>query len=154
MLGSNAASLDKSLRTIWNGTNHSFYMQLFVGSPPALPETATSALSVATFSGSSSIYFKDAAYDSATYLNVVISKYTAAWTTTAGAGGVVGFFRIYDPAATAGVDTGISDDTGTQHYPRIQGTVGTTSGYDLVMTNTNVANGQSITIDVFNIILF
>lgn len=57
------------------------------------------------------------------------------WQGTAGAGGTAGYFRIVDNAGT------------TCH---VQGTCGQGSG-DLQLDNTNIANGQQITINTFTL---
>jgi len=61
------------------------------------------------------------------------------WSGAAGAGGVALSFRIYKSQATKDGTTCI-----------IQGTVGQGSG-DLSLDNTNIANGQTVTINTFTL---
>lgn len=151
MLGTSAGGgADASLRTVWSIASDYFGLILCSGTVPATPETAVAVGQVVATFPTGKLNFGDASYLTA-YGNVVLpGKTMTDWTTTATLTGVVSFFRIYDYNLSA--DNGYAADTNL--LPRIQGTVGSSSGFDLVMTETSVASGQTITIDTFNIILF
>lgn len=65
-----------------------------------------------------------------------VTTLSGAWTATASATGTAASFRIYDMASTP--------------VCHVQGNVGT-SGTDLIINNTSVASGQTVSVSAFGI---
>lgn len=97
-------------------------IKIFTGSPPATCATTDSGSLLATFAGNASQF--------GTVSGGVLTA-SAVASVTAGAAGTAGYFRIYPSGggATAAV---------------VQGTITATGGGgDMILTNTNIANGQT-----------
>lgn len=95
-------------------------IKIFTGSPPANCGTADTGTLLVTFAGNASQF----GTSSGGVLTV-----SAISNATAGAAGTAGYFRIYPNAATT-------------TNAVMQGLCGT-SGSDMNLTNTNIANGQT-----------
>jgi len=70
-----------------------------------------------------------------------LPKSASVWSGTVGVAGVAGYFRLYGTGGTAG--TSVSEN-------RIDGNVGV-SGSDLVLANTSLVAGATLTIDTFTL---
>ena len=77
----------------------------------------------------------------------VLPKSADVWSGTIGVGGVAGYFRLFGTGGTTGV-MGTAGTSGTG--VRIDGNVGL-SGADLVLANSTLALGATLTIDTFNL---
>lgn len=96
-------------------------IKIFTGSAPANCGTADSGTTLVTFAGNAG------GFGSAASQVLTASAVASA---TAGATGTAGYFRIYPSAATT-------------TNAVVQGTCGT-SGTDMILTNTSIANGQTV----------
>ena len=113
------------------------FIQLYTGSqPPAADnaETGSLLMSISSSSGPGGLPFGTAALGS-------ISKAATVWSGTVGTGGIAGWFRLYAPPLFQG-------SSGTA--VRMDGNVGV-SGSDMVLANTTLIAGATITLDQFTL---
>ena len=108
-------------------------IKVFTGSPPANCGTADSGTTLVTFAGNITQFGTAAAG---------VLTVSAIASAVAGAAGVAGYFRVYPTAATT-------------TNAVMQGLCGS-SGSDMNLTNTNIANGQtcnftSMTVTAFGV---
>ena len=101
-------------------------IKIFTGSIPANCGTADTGTLLVTFAGNASQF--------GTVSSGVLTA-SAVANATAAAAGTAGYFRIYPNAATT-------------TNAVMQGTCGT-SGTDMILTNTNIASGQTCTFGTF-----
>lgn len=107
-------------------------IKIFTGSIPATCATADTGTNIATFAGNAGGF--------GTAASQVLTAAAVASTTGIGGGGVAGYFRIY-PTASSTTNA------------VVQGTCGT-SGADMILTNTNIASGQTVNFTSLTITAF
>ena len=125
------------------------YIKIFSGTAPLYPEMAVDSgqvLATIPVAWNATPVVVAGSYD------VYLVNTTPVWTdTSADATGYASFFRIYDSDAGG---TGITDDTSAYAKARMQGTVGDSPGFDLVVADAYYVVGTSKTIDTFKIRIF
>jgi hypothetical protein len=77
----------------------------------------------------------------------LLPKSASVWSGTVGVAGIAGYFRLYGTNGTTGI-MGSAGTAGTGI--RIDGNVGV-SGSDLVLSNTSLVLGATVTIDTFTL---
>lgn len=97
-------------------------IKIFTGAIPTNCGTADTGTNIATFAGNAGGF--------GTAASQVLTASAVAATTGINGGGTAGYFRIYPSAATT-------------TNAVVQGTCGT-SGTDMILTNTSIANGQTV----------
>ena len=126
----------EGLKSIFNGG----LIDIYTGGQPAsadYAETGTKLVRISLISGTSStsgLIFGTAAANA-------LPKSAAVWSGLIAVAGVAGYFRLYATAGTSGT-------SGTDR--RIDGNVGL-SGSDLVVANSSLALGATLTIDTFTL---
>ena len=126
----------EGLKSIFNGG----LIDIYTGGQPAsadYAETGTKLVRISLISGTSStsgLTFGTAAANA-------LPKSGAVWSGLIAVAGVAGYFRLYATAGTSGT-------SGTDR--RIDGNVGL-SGSDLVVANSSLALGATLTIDTFTL---
>ena len=127
------------------------YIKIFSGTAPLYPEMAVDSgqvLATIPVAWDATPVVVAGSYD------VYLVNTTPVWTdTSADATGYASFFRIYDSA----VGTGITDDTplgSAFTLCRIQGTVGDSPGFDLVVADAYYVIATSKTINSFKLRIF
>ena len=113
------------------------FITIYTGSQPASADNAEAGGALCTISSSSGT----AGLQLGTAGAGAISKAATVWSGTNGTGGVAGWFRLYDGNKTTG-------SSGTAI--RMDGNVGV-SGSDMVLANTTLVLGATLTIDQFTL---
>ena len=125
------------LKSIFNGG----FLDIYTGGQPASPdyaETGSRLVRISGTSGTGGVTFGTAGAGA-------LPKSNDIWSGVISVAGVAGYFRLYGTAGTTGCSSGTS---GTAQ--RIDGNVGV-SGSDLVLANTSLTLGATITIDGFTL---
>lgn len=129
---------EMSWREIFTGETNTGYLTLYEDAYVSITATATGTLVTISTSSGSTISFGSAQGGS------ILKKTSEVWNGTASATGTAQWFRFYQ------LSTDANGDTGEQRV-RFDGSVGTTSAYDLQMTNTYIVNAATTTIDTFKV---
>ena len=132
------------LKDLFNGG----FLHIYSGGQPTTPDVAETGsllvrIAVDSYTGANGtggITFGTAA-------DGVLPKSASVWSGTIGVGGVAGYFRLLGTGGT----TGVMGTTGTAGTGvRIDGNVGL-SGADLVLANSTLALGATLTVDTFSL---
>jgi hypothetical protein len=129
----NGLASTSGLKDIFEGG----FIGVFTGGQPTTAdnaETGSKLMEVSLTSGTGGITFGTAGAG-------ILPKAAGIWSGTIGTGGVAGWFRLYDADKGAG-------SNGTAR--RIDGNIGV-SGSDLVLANTTLVVGATLTIDTFSL---
>ena len=132
----------RGLKDMFNGGQIGIYSG---GQPTTadLAETGTLLTTVTLISGSSAT----SGLTFGTAADGLLPKSAAVWSGLVANAGVAGYFRLYGTAST----TGLMGTTGTAGTGiRIDGNVGV-SGSDLVLSNTTLTAGATVTLDTFTL---
>lgn len=108
-------------------------IKIFSGTPPANCATADSGTTLVTFAGNATQF-------GTTNGATGVMTASAVANAVAAAAGIAGYFRVYPSTATT-------------TNAVFQGTVGTT-GTDMIVTNTNIASGQTCTFTSLTVTAF
>ena len=123
----------QGLFSLFNGG----WIDLYSGSQPAAADNAEAGsllMTISSSSGTSGLVFGTAGAGA-------LPKAASVWSGTVGTGGVAGWFRLYASPHTTGT-------SGTA--VRMDGNVGV-SGSDMVLANTSLTLGATLTIDQFTL---
>lgn len=147
ILGKRTGPADYSFRTLC-GSSATYYFDMIIckGVVPSSPSAVVD-------SGDILVTYADVQFGDAAVVSgdiVALPFYGSNWDAAATATGTAAFFRLFDNAAG---DDGYADDTSTYAKVRIQGTIGETAGYELVMSDTYIVSGNVKTLDSFNIVI-
>jgi len=107
----------------------------------AIPATADAALGAATLLATIDNAGAEVNFDTTAVLGVLAKKPSETWAKNATASGTATFYRMQLTA-----DGGALSTTNK----RIQGTIGTTSAYDMVVASTTITIGVSVPITYFS----
>jgi len=142
ILGSSGAPGQLSFRNLFTTPK----LIICTGNEPLYAETAINLSQIL-------ITFPTIAWGTSTRsgYTVYLPKGAAVWSDVVGTTGVATFFRFYETAGAP--DNGYAEDSGFAK-PRIQGTVGADSMYDLVVADSNYVAGTAKSIDSFQLRIF